>query len=172
MNGSPPLAADAPPLLPPASDHKSGSLRNPFAILLSLCLGLFLLDAFASLLDDFLIVFFNLHIFSALRGIIALFAVLMALGVYGLIGLTPLVPKRLFLPIPLFHLAMMLALFPLTIYFFDRLPQIALGISIIQVIVCLVILYSSQGGFKLRQMVPVEKLGARSFSWWNLCGFV
>lgn len=168
MNFPPPLIADAPPLLP-----ASNRLRNSFAILLSLCLALFLADATASVLDDLLIVFFGLHIFSLLRAIVGIFALLMALGVYGLIGLTPMVPKRLFVPIPLFQLAASLALFPLAIYFFGWMQQISLCLSIIQVIVGLGILYWCRGGFKLRwPLVPVDKLGARGFSWWNLSGFV
>ena len=78
MNCPPPLVADSPPPLPSESNRKSGSLRNLFAILLSLCLGLFLVDAAASLLDDSLILFFGLHIFSLFRGLVAIFAALMA----------------------------------------------------------------------------------------------
>ena len=147
-------------------------MKNLFAFLLSLCLALFLVDAAVSLLDDSLILFFGLHIFSLVRGLVAIFGALMALGVYGLIGLTPMVPKRLFLPIPLFHLALILASFPFAIYCHGRLQQLSVGISACQVIVGLGILCWSQGGFKLRwPLVPENRLGVRRFSWWNLSVF-
>ncbi len=58
-------------------------MKNLFTILLSLCLALFLVDAVVSLLDDSLILFFGLHIFSLFRGLVAIFGALMALGVTG-----------------------------------------------------------------------------------------
>jgi DNA-binding transcriptional MerR regulator len=97
----------------------------------------------------------------------------MALGIYGLIGLTPMVPKRLFLPIPLFSLAVMLSAFPFTIYFYGRIQQVAWGISVCQVLLGLIILYYSQGSFKFRwQLVSEGQLGVRRFSWRNLSVFV
>lgn len=168
-----PQSAGVPPPLSPESNGKSGSMRNLFAILLSLCLGLFLADAVVSLLDDSLILFFGLHLLSALRGLTSIFAMFMAVGVYGLIGLTPMVPKRLFLPIPIFNLAAMLAVFPFVIYCYGRLQQVAWGISVCQVIVGLGILCWSQGGIKFRwPLVSVDKLGARRFSLRNLFVFV
>lgn len=147
-------------------------MKSLFTILLSLCLALFLVDAVVSLLDDSLILLFGLHIFSLVRGLVAIFGALMALGVYGLMGLTPMVPKRLFLPIPLFHLALILVSFPFAIYCYGRLQQIAMGVSTCQVIVGLGMLYWSQGGFKLRwPLVPESRLGIRRFSWWNLSAF-
>jgi len=166
-------SGDMPPALSPQSNPKSGSTRHLFAILLSLCLGLFLVDAVVSFADDSLILLGGLHPLSTLRGLTAIFAMLMAVGVYGLIGLTPMVPKRLFLPIPVFTLAAMLALFPFAIYCFGRLQQVGWGISLCQVIVGLGILYWSQGGFKFRwPLVSVGELGARRFSWWNLSLFL
>src|ERR1700743_1185568 len=109
MNGSPPPVAEVPPLLPPASNQKSS--HHSFAVLLSLCLVLFLVDGVVSLADYSLFFFFGAHYLSLLRGIFSLAVLIMALGVYGLIGLTPMVPKRLFLPIPFFFLAGMLAMF-------------------------------------------------------------
>jgi hypothetical protein len=89
--------------------NKSGPMPQLFAIVLSLCLGLFLADAFISLADASLILFCGLHVLSAISGLISILSVVMALGIYGLIGLTPVVPKRLFLPIPLFYLLSTLA---------------------------------------------------------------
>jgi hypothetical protein len=128
MKSPPLLGTDSPPRLPAESNRKSNSLQQLLAILLSLCLGLFLADAFVSLLDDSLILFFNLHVLTGLRMIVGLFSLLTAVGVYGLIGLTPMVPKRLFLPIPFSHLAAMLALFPFAIYCYGRIQEVAVGI--------------------------------------------
>ena len=161
-----------PPLLPEAK-HKSSSARHGFAILLSLCLGLFLIDAVLSLIDDALILFWGQHWFSIFRELTSFFAFLMTVGVYGLMGLTPLVPKRLFLPIPLFALATTLAVFPFLIYCFGRIQALAVGFSGCQVILGLVILSWAQGGLKCRwPLVPEARLGTRRFSWANLSLFV
>ena len=160
-----------PPLLPDAN-RKSESARHIFAILLSLCLALFLVDAVISLADDSLIQLGGLHPLSALRGLVGFFAMLMAFGVYALMGLTPMVPKRLFLPIPLFNVVVMLAGFPLTIYCFGWLHQAVWGISAVQVVVGLGVLYWAQGGLGFRwPLVPVDRIGVRSFSWRNLSVF-
>jgi hypothetical protein len=66
-----------------------------------------------------------------------------------------MVPKRVFLPIPLFSLAVMLSAFPFTIYFYNRIQQVAWGISVCQVLLGLMILYRAQGSLKFRwQLVP------------------
>src|ERR1039457_2026023 len=74
---NPPPPDSVPPLLSPESKHKSGPRRQFFAILLSLCLALFLIDAVVSLVDDSLILFFGLHVFSVIRGLVAILALLM-----------------------------------------------------------------------------------------------
>ena len=53
----------------------------------------------------------------------------MAVGVYGLIGVTPMVPKRFFLRIPMFFLAGMLAMFTLAIFRHQSIELIAFSIS-------------------------------------------
>ena len=83
------------------------------AILLSVCLGLFLADAVVSLLDDSLIILFGNHLLTGTRGIVCLLAMLMALVIYGLMGLTPMIPKRLFLPVTLFNPVAALVVVPL-----------------------------------------------------------
>ena len=97
----------------------------------------------------------------------------MAIGIYGLMALTPMVPKRLFLPIPLFIVAATLAVFPFAIYCYGRLPLVALGASLGELLLGLVLLAWAQGGLKLRwPLVPASRLGARVFSWKNLVGFI
>ncbi|SRR6266568_3732922 len=79
-----PLAAAS---LPPPLPAKPNRARNLFAILLSLGLGLFLADAVVSLVDNSLILFFNLHVLSVLQEILCLFPVLTGIVIYGLMGL-------------------------------------------------------------------------------------
>src|SRR2546430_1928559 len=126
----PPLLAASPPPLPPEVTGKSRPVRKLIATLLSLCLGLFLVDAVVSLVDDSLILFFGIHFFTAIRGIVFFFAILLALLIYGLMGLTPMIPKRFFLPITLFNPVVGLLVIPSLIYFYDRIEQVAWGTSL------------------------------------------
>ena len=177
----PPLAAEVPPPLPPPplvvgpADAKpsGGSLDRVASLLLSLCLGLFLVDGLASVLDNGLAVFYGPNIFDIPCGIISFFTGLMGIGIYGLMALTPKVPKRLFLPIPLFILAAILAVFPFAIYGYGRLPLMALGTSMGELVLGLLLLAGAQGGLTLRwPLVPASRLGTRMFSWKNLAGFI
>jgi len=162
------LANNVPPPLSPASGRKSNSSHN-LAILLSLCLGLFLVDAAISFIDDSLILVFGLHVFSVIRELTSVLAFFMTVGVYVLMGLTPMVPKRLFLPIPLFALASLLAVFPLVIYCYGQLQQVAVGISVCQVILGLALLRWAQGRLKFSwPLVPENRFEGRGFSWVNL----
>jgi hypothetical protein len=168
-----PLAGELPPPLPPQPPRKSGAVRQLLAALLSLCLGLFLADAFVSLLDDSLILLFGIHLLGTVRGFLVLLAMLIALATYVLMGITPLIPKRLFLPVILFYPLAMLALFPFTTYFYPRLQQFSWLLSLCQVVVGLSVLWWAQGGLKLRwPLMPQIRLGARGFSWLNLAGFL
>jgi len=174
MTNQPPAGtvAGSPPPLPPPAGHAS-SLRSLIVILLNLCLGLFLADAAMSLMDDTLIVLFNVHILSAFRSLAAFFAFLMAVLIYGLMALTPMIPKRLFLPVVLFNPAAFLAGVPCLIYCFSHMKQVAWVISFCELICALGILYLVQGGLKLRwPLVPEKRLKPRGFSWGNLLAFV
>src|SRR5690242_16304783 len=123
----PPPAIEAPPLLSPAPENKSG--RRSVAKLLSFCLWLFLADGVVSFADDALILLFGAHGVSLIRGLISFATLVMALGIYLLIGITPAVPKRIFLPIPLFFLASLLAMFTLAIFWYHRIEEIAFAVS-------------------------------------------
>src|SRR5438034_717532 len=68
----PPFIADTPEALQSDSVAKVSSLRQPLAVLLNLCLGLFLADGLVSLLDDSLILLFGIHFVTGFRGIVAL----------------------------------------------------------------------------------------------------
>ncbi len=161
-----------PPIM--SSSHRGAAPgRQTLAIVLSLCLGLFLADAAVSLADDSLILFCNLHLLSGLRGIVFLLAALMALVTYGLMGLTPMISKRVFLPLTLFIPVTMIASIPLVIAFNSRIQLVAWGLSFCQVLFGLTVVYCVVGGFRWRwPLVAENQLGARGFSWLNLSGFV
>ena len=171
--GPPSLTTSSPPPLPPKIGHKPFPARQILSVLLSLCLLLFLADGIVSLLDDSLILFANVHALTVMRGLVLLSAGLMALVIYCLMGVTPMIPKRLFLPITLFIPVAGLLTLPLMIYYYDRIPEIAWALSVLQVAFGLAILYRVQGGFKLRwPLIPESLLGTRRFSWGNLTVFV
>ena len=166
MLGSPAPQRSRPTRRPP-------SLRWYLALLLSLCLGLFLADGFVSLLDDSLIGFFGINVLSAARGIIFALATLMAILTYCLMGLTPMIPKRLFLPVTLFIPFAEVVVVPALIYFPTWLQEIVWVISFSQVIFGLCIVYWVQGGLRFRWPLVAENgLEGRRFSWLNLSGFL
>src|SRR6266581_2970976 len=136
----PPPVDGSPSIPPPIASPKSFSLRRLVAVLLSLFLLLFMADALICLLDDSLILFLHAHVLGGLRGIVFLFAILAAIVIYGLMGLTPMIPKRYFLPLTLFTPIAGLALLPLLIYFYDRSQWLTWLVSISEVIVGLSIL--------------------------------
>lgn len=158
---------------PPILSRESSPLRLALAILLSLYLGLFLADAVVSLVDDSLTLFLGLHLLTLVRGMLFLFALLMGILVYGLMGLTPMIPKRLFIPLTLFSPVAGLIVVPLMILFYHRMQEVSWGVSFVQLLVGLGILYCAQGGFRLRwPPVEVARIRDRRFSWLNLGGFV
>jgi hypothetical protein len=168
-----PSDAAVPPLLSVRPEAKPSPLRQLLAILLSLGLALFLADAVVSLLDDSLILFLNVRVLTVLRGIVFLLFMLTGVVIYGLMGVTPMIPKRLFLPVTLFTPLAGLLIFPFVIYFFGRTQQIGWVMSFCQVILGLGILYLAQGRFKINWPLVAEKqLGTRGFSWLNLSLFL
>lgn len=139
----------------------------------NLCLGLFLADALVSLLDDSLLLFFGLPVLTVIRGMLALLAILMGMLVYGLIGLTPLVPKRVFLPVTLFLLFAQLFVVPVLIFCHRHVQLVGWCFSLAQVAVGLGVVYGLTGGLKIRwPLVAEERFGTRRFSWLNTSGFV
>jgi hypothetical protein len=173
IGAPPPQTADVPPLLPAQPAPRPSGGRQVLAILLSVCLGLFLADAVVSLLDDSLILLFDIQILTGARAVVCLLAVLMALVIYGLMALTPMIPKRLFLPVTLFTPLVSLGIIPLFIYFHNRTQQLSWVISVVQLLFGLAMLCLVQGGFRLRwPLVPAKLLNPRRFSWLNLSAFL
>ena len=154
------------------STRPPGSWRKIISVLLSLCLGLFLADAFVSLADDSWGLFFGVHPFTVPRLFTSLFTILLILLVYCLMALTPMIPKRVFLPLAWFGIVTQLAALPCMIYCYDRLPWLIWGISLAQVVRGLGILGWARRGVHFRwPLVPEDRLGAKNFSWLNLMAF-
>jgi hypothetical protein len=148
-------------------------MRQLFAIVCSLFLGLFIVDAVISFADSSLLLFFDIHLLTGIRAIIGLAAMLFAVLIYCLMGLSPMIPKRQFIALALFDPLAILISIPFLIFHFNQTLWIDWVISSCQVLLGLWVLYRFQRGLKFRwQLVPEEKLGPRTFSWRNLSGFV
>ena len=172
MNQSPDeINTGVPPPLPAPAPGISLA-RQCLVILLSLCLGLFIADAVVSLVDDTLIVLFNVHLLGAVRSMVGFVFLLLTVLIYGLMGLTPMIPKRLFLPVTLFGPVTLLLALPCLIYFYTHNQQVTWCISFGELLCSLGILCVVQGGLKLRwPLFPEKLLKVRGFSWWNLSTF-
>src|SRR6266536_5644845 len=88
LPGSPPQLStlSAPAAQPPPelqSTRKTSPGRQLIGVLLNLCLGLFLADAAVSLLDDSFGLFFGMHFLMGLRGLVALFSLLLGFFIYA-----------------------------------------------------------------------------------------
>src|SRR5436305_8863251 len=119
---------------PPLPTSTKSRLPHLLSILLSLCLGLFLIDAVVSLADDSLILFFGVHLLAGMRGLVFLFATIAAVAVYFAMGITPMIPKRVFLPLTFFSLTAQLAFVLFAIYFYGQIQQVAWATSLCEVL--------------------------------------
>ena len=141
--------------------------------LLSVCLALFLADAVVSVVDGSLALLFGIHPLATISALVTLLALLIGLLVYGLMGLTPMIPKRLFLAIALFNPACLLVFIPLAVYLGGWLNLVSWLISVCQIGVGLLVLHRVQGRFSWHwPLVAQGRLGSRAFSWPNLFGFL
>src|SRR5437868_14456058 len=66
-SSAPPTVAAIPPPLPANQQPPVSGMRRLIALLLSLCLGLFLADGIISLVDDSLILAFGIHLLTGIR---------------------------------------------------------------------------------------------------------
>ena len=143
------------------------------AVLLSLYLGLFVTGSFLSALDDSLVLLFGLHLLTAISLIVTFLSFLLVVLIYGLMGVTPIVPKRLVLPVVLFIALELLAMFPIFIYHRNWMMPFDLLLSLGQFLLGLGMLCRLRSGFKFGwPIVEVRHLGIRVFSGWNLSGFL
>ena len=110
------------------------------------------------------------HVASGILTFIAFFLLLL---IYGLMGLTPIIPKRVFLPVIIFTGLGLMAVFPTLIYRHNQLLQLDWLLSFLQVALMLVIWHRLQRGGRFRwAVVEVRHLGSRRFSWRNLSVFL
>lgn len=159
-----------------AEGRAAGPAGEQLAVFLSFCLGVFVVDGFLSVIAVFLEGFPGVRISGALDGVMSLLALAvlaLAFAVYCLMGLTPLVPKRYFLPLVLLYPATWLVLVPISIYFPGSIRGILLAVSFCQVALGMVVVFCLRDGKAFRwQFVPASRLGKRNFSWGNLSVFV
>ena len=169
-------AGPVPPVItsaPAGSAGNSASFRNFVAVCLSLCLGLFLVAGTVSLLDDSLVLFWGQHLFTLASGILAFVTFFLLLLIYGLMGLTPIIPRRVFLPVIIFTGLGLMAVFPTLIYGYNQILHLDWLLSFLQVVIVLVICRRLQRGGRFRwSVVEVRHLGSRAFSWRNLSVFL
>lgn len=151
-------------------------MKKTISILLNLCLVLFVASAAVSVMDDALQLS-GIYSLTVISGILSFGALLVAMLVYVLMGITPMIPKRVFLPVALFYVAGFFAMFPMAIYgggdWIHRALEIDLAISLCQLVFGLGILYWLWRGRKFRWPIIEDKyIGDRRFSWRNLSVFL
>ena len=147
--------------------------RAFITFLLNLALGLFLVEAGVSLLDDTLILGFGVNVLGFIRGLLFLLLVLISILIYLLSGVTPMIPKRFVVPIVIFTPIAQLAAIPFLIYHYDRVQQITWAISLCQFFFGLSMIFWVQGSFRIGwPLIRQGQLGKKAFSWLNLVGFV
>src|SRR6266404_1599586 len=147
--------------------------RASIAFSLNLLLSLFLVEAGVSLLDGILVLAFGINLLGLIQGILFLLLLVASILVYLLAGLTPIIPKRFFIPLVMFTPLAQLVVIPFLIYHYDRIHLISCAFSLCQFLLGLSILFWLKGSFRFRwPVVRQEQLGSRAFSWLNLSGFV
>ncbi len=162
-----------PPFVPGDPIRKPSSGRGGLAVFLSVFLGFFLADACFSVVDTILVLIFDWHVLSGVRGVVSFLSFGFSLLIYVLIGITPMIPKRAFLPLTLFNPVMWLFAIPAYIYFHRAFHLFDFIISCCQLFLGLGVLAWLQGGFRLAwPFVKEDRMGQRGFSWINLSGFV
>lgn len=163
-------SAETPPPLP--GSGAPSALRPVLAIFLNFALVVFLAEAVIALLNETLALFFGNQALLGITGLLGLFSLLIALFVYGLMALTPMVPKRVFLPLTLAGPVAGLIALPLLIYFYQENRAIAWGIALARFAVCGGILYHLAGRRKFRwPWFAIDQLRSPGFRWGNLIGF-
>ena len=168
----------APPSLPPLltpnapSPPKPNDWRKHLAGSLNLWLGLYLIAAIWALMDDTLVILAQQHCLSSLNAMFTIIAFLASLVLYGLMGLSPAIPKRIFLPLILLPwLGTALGLLVL-IYDFQRIQVLDWWLSLGQISLVFAWAYGLRKPDNSRWFpIRVEHLGKRVFSVWNLVIF-
>jgi hypothetical protein len=158
MSQPTPLAAGAAPTPP----------RTGLAILLSLILLLFLGHAAISVLDSSFLLFADRSDFNAVNGLLMLAMFVTGIAGYGLMALSPAIPKRFFLPVCLFIPVVYVGVLPLLVYFYQQALWITWIVAIAQLLLGLFILRRAQNGSGLRwPLIPAAQLNDRNFNFGN-----
>lgn len=148
-------------------------LRNVLAAFLSLTLLVFLASSAVALVSDTLIVLFKNHALAGAAASLAMPALLMTVAVYGLMAITPMIPKRFFLPLVLCGPATALAALPLLIYHYQESAWIAWAMSLVQLAVSVIVIRLVTGSWKPRwPLIAANQLESTGFRWKNTVGFV
>ena len=142
-------------------------------VVLSVALGLVLASTVLSALDGTFALFLGSYALTLLDGILLFLGLLAMALVYGLMALTPAIPKRIFMLLALVLVGPGLIALPAAIFCYQRLQWIDWVASCGQVAAAVLILRWARGTWKPRWPLVAEKhLGARGFSWPNLLLFV
>jgi hypothetical protein len=147
--------------------------RRLIAGFLNLALLVMLAAAVASLVHDSMVVFSKSAGLPGLTAVFGILGLFTAVVVYGLMVITPMVPKRFFIPLTLCGLLTTLLALPLLIYFYTHSAWISWGMSLAQLLLWVVIVCRLRGSWKLRwPWIIAEQLETRPFRWRNFCGFI
>jgi hypothetical protein len=159
---------------PPLPSHGPGHGPGPHQSLLlwlNLVVVLFLVDAGLSFLHS-LSSFGAFQPFAGVSALASLLLLLAALVTYVLVGFTPSIPRRWFLPVILWTVGVLLLLPLLSIYWFFAMPVVSLVLAVFQVTLGCWLVWSTQGGWILRwPLIRSQHLSGGSFRWPRLAGF-
>jgi hypothetical protein len=173
LTSLPPVGGVPPPLTPPPTPTP-GAPRSWLAIVLSLFVWIYLVDAVVSLADDSLGLA-NIHALTTFRLLTGFVALFMSLLVYVLMAFMPVIPKRWFVPLALSGLVLMLVDLPLGIYYYQQAGLVSWLTSLFQVVFGLVVLYGLKnfaGGRLGWPLIPAARLAGPGFGWRNLVAFI
>jgi hypothetical protein len=160
------------PTAPPPIVERTG-FRRFLAVVLSLYLAGFVIDAVLSLADDGLRLGLHFPLLSLPRLIVSAVMSPLWIFVYGFIAFVPAVPKRYFLPLALFFPVQTLLWLWILIYWSSQMLAIQLLFSVLQCVLAAVVVsfVCRERGFKW-PLLSIDRLTGRLFSWPNLIGFV
>lgn len=140
-------------------------------VMLSVAVVIFLADVVLGLGDGLLQLAWHAQWLTPLRGVVGVVAFFAGLVVYFLSGLTPLVPKRFFLPLTLLPLVLGLCQLPLFVLYPAKSQEMAVWLMLVQALVTSGLIYLL-GCRTHWPLVPLRVLGKRVFSLWNVMAFV
>jgi hypothetical protein len=164
---------DPPPPGQPSEPAEPSSGRKLCALLMSLFLGLVLANAVFSTLDDACALLWGVHPLMIPSTIILFVSVPAVALVYVLMGLTPVIPKQIVLPVVASLGLPLLVALPAMIYYYQKLLWYDGVTSGAQVIVYVLLIRWLRGNWQFRwPLVADQHLGRRPFSWRNLLLFV